>query len=201
MLMDEKKNGKKKDDFDIDPNEIKALFKKFFDNFGEGFVEIPFPPTDSNIKDFNYSFKFDSSNMDNPEIKFNGSTLDINKIKEFLSNNLSDSVFNKGNPEIIFDARDIQNRTSNSAFIEPIYDIINNKTDNLVEIVVELPGISEKNVKIHYLGGNEIVIIGENEEKTFRKSFKLKFIPNQNKTEISSKNNIFRIILREHGEK
>lgn len=179
MFMDEKKKHKKNnDDFYIDPNEIEKFFNEFFENF----VEIPFPPTDS-------------------EIKFNESTLDINNLKEFLSNNLTGSVFNKENPEIILDARDISIRASNSAYIEPLYDIINNETDNLTEIIVELPGISEKNVGIYYLGGNEIVLLGENEEKTYRKSFKLKFIPDQNKTEISSMNNIFRIIFRERGEK
>jgi HSP20 family molecular chaperone IbpA len=192
MLMDEKKKNKKKEDFTLKPNEIEKFFKEFFENF----VENPFPPTDSDVKDFNYSFKFDSSNMDNPEVKFNGSNLDINKMKEFLSKNLSDSVFNKEKPEIVFDAKDISIRAPNSStYVEPMHDIFDLDTSNTVEIVMELPGISEKNVKIHYLG-NEIVILGENEEKTYRKSFDLKFIPDRTKTEIFSTNHIFRIILR-----
>jgi HSP20 family molecular chaperone IbpA len=206
MLMDEKKNPKKKKaDFRLDPHDIEKFFQEFFENF----VEIPFPPTDSDIKDFNYSFKFNSADKDNPEIKFNGSNLNINKIKEFLSNNLSDSVFNKENPEIVLDARDISIRPSNSTIenqnsnIEPMYDIFNDEMDNSVEIVMELPGVSEKNLKIYYLDQNEIIILGENQEKNsnYRKSFTLKFIPDRSKTEISSINNIFRIIIREGGEK
>lgn len=203
--MDEKKdNRKKKDEITLDPKDIEKLFKEFFGNFSK----IPFPPTNSDTKDFYYSFKFNSADKDNPEIKFKGSTFNINDVKKFLSNNLSNAVFNKENPEIILDARDISIRPSNSArenqnsSIEPMYDIFDNEINKSVEIVMELPGVSEENVKIYYLDQNEIIILGENQEKNinYRKSFKLKFVPDRNKTEISSINNIFRIIFREGGK-
>ncbi|MHA1819702.1 MAG: Hsp20/alpha crystallin family protein [Promethearchaeota archaeon] len=80
-----------------------------------------------------------------------------------------------------------------SEYEEPYGELTLNEKD-IAEITIELPGVDQDRIIINYLD-KKVVIYGDPEfgNRTFKKSFNLKFSPDKSKTKIEGRNGIYTI--------
>lgn len=197
------------DDFDDIIDEIKKYFKLDSDIFDVDFLFIPESKTDlglepenKNVKGFKVSYHFESG-MEKPEIKIEGN-VDEKTIRELLKDidiskypTLEKMLESKSIKEYKAEmlSLDSLEQEEDLYFLEPYAEI--NDYKDYTEIVLEIPGMSEKDVIIDFSeGGNQLIFNAENENRKFIKTVHLPFTSSLRDYEIEVKNGLAIIVAK-----
>ncbi|UCC20052.1 MAG: Hsp20/alpha crystallin family protein [Promethearchaeota archaeon] len=197
------------DDFDDFIDDIKKYFNINSDMFDVDFLFIPeserdsgLKPQNKKVKGFKISYHFESG-MEKPEIRIEGN-IDDQKIREYLANvDLSKyptlkRLFDTETLEPI-DANklslDLSEQVDNLSILEPYTEI--NDYKDYTEIILDIPGMSEKNIKIDISeGGTQLIFNAENKSRRFMKNIYLPFKTNAESYDLEVKNGIGIIIVK-----
>ncbi|MFX1309987.1 MAG: hypothetical protein ACFE9M_02070 [Promethearchaeota archaeon] len=198
-----------RDEFDDIIDEIKKYFKLDSDKFDVDFLFIPesesninLKPIDKKIKGFKISYHFETG-MEKPEIKIEGN-IDDKRIREYLKNidlsnypNLKNLFETKYKEEI--DANmlslDFSEQNMDQSILEP-HTEVNDYTD-FIEIVLDIPGMSEEDVMIDIIeGGTKLIFNAENRNRSYMKSVRLPFKSSAEHFEMEVKNGLAIIKVR-----
>ncbi len=197
------------DDFDDIIDEISKHFKLDSDVFDVDFLFIPesknnfgLQPENKNIKGFKVSYHFESG-MEKPEIKLEGN-VDEKRIRELLKNMdiskyppLKKMLESKSMKEYDANVLSLESHEQEEDLyiLEPHVEI--NDYNDYTEIVLEIPGMSEEDVKINFTdGGNQLIFKAENENRKFMKTFHLPFISSPKDYELEVKNGLAIIVAK-----
>ncbi|MFX1591246.1 MAG: Hsp20/alpha crystallin family protein [Promethearchaeota archaeon] len=198
-----------RDEFDDIIDEIKKYFKLDSDKFDVDFLFIPesesninLKPIDKKIKGFKISYHFETG-MEKPEIKIEGN-IDDKRIREYLKNiDLSNypklkNLFETKYKEEI-DANmlslDFSEQNMDQSILEP-HTEVNDYTD-FIEIVLDIPGMSEEDVMIDIIeGGTKLIFNAENRNRSYMKSVRLPFKSSAELFEMEVKNGLAIIKVR-----
>jgi len=144
-------------------------------------MKFPFNRDNEKTKGFKISYHFDEG-MDKPEIHFEGD-IDRKKLNEYLKNiDISQNPYfknlGKKNQSNVIDAKELclepctdKNKT---CVLEPFSEM--NVNDDIVEILIEMPGIEKGHILISSVkDGEKVKISAENESRKFFKTFDLPF--------------------------
>jgi HSP20 family molecular chaperone IbpA len=162
---------------------------------------LKFNPKDKKIRAFKISYHFETG-MEKPEIKFEGD-IDDKKIQEYLKN-----VDLSKNPSLkkLFKAKSIEEIDANKlslSFTDPKKNLsitepqteINDYKDK-IEIVLDIPGIREDDVKIDIIeGGTKLIFNAANNNRRYMKDIFLPFEVSTNDYEIEVKNGLAIILV------
>ena len=195
-----------RDDFDDFIDRIRKYFKLDSDMFDIDFLFVPESdislrkkPINEKVKGFKISYHYEPG-MDKPEIKVEGNVDDKN-IREYLKNvdiskipKLNDLYKSQSTKEI--DASTLSLDTSlkkieedNKNFIEPYTEICDN--EGFSEILIEIPGMDEKDVQIKFVErGKKIIFTAENEKRKYMKTIPLPFKSSEFECEMEVNNGI-----------
>ncbi|MFX1418596.1 MAG: hypothetical protein ACFE9N_06720 [Promethearchaeota archaeon] len=197
------------DEFDDFIDEIKKRFNLNSDMFDVDFLFIPesdsnpeLNPFNRKIKSFKISYHFESG-MEKPEIKIEGN-IDDHKIREYLANvDLSKyptlkKMFKTESIEEI-DANklslDFSEQESNLSILEPHTEI--NDYKDYSEIILDIPGMSEEDIKIDISeGGTQLIFNAENKGRRYNKNIYLPFKTTTKSYELEVKNGLGIIIVK-----
>jgi HSP20 family molecular chaperone IbpA len=197
------------DDFDEFIDKIKKYFKLDSDIFDVDFIFIPDSETDLNLrpkknkpKGFKISYHFESG-MKEPEFKIEGN-IDDKRIREYFKNiDLSRyPTFKKLFQKKSFDEIDasklslaIPENFQNQAGLEPHTEIVN--YEDYMEIVLDIPGISEEDVIIDVIeGGTTLRFVAETNNRKYIKNLALPFKSSTNSCELKVNNGLAVVKIR-----
>ena len=176
------------DDFDDIIDKIKKYFKLDSDIFDVDFLFIPesennlnFKPKNQKVKGFKVSYHFEKG-MKEPEFKIEGN-IDEQKIREYLKN-IDSSKYPGFEKLVKMKAKDeidasklsleIPEQYKDQIDLEPHAEI--NYYKDYTEIIFDIPGISEEDVKIDITeGGNNLRFVAESIKRRYSKNFVLPF--------------------------
>ncbi|MFW9972736.1 MAG: Hsp20/alpha crystallin family protein [Candidatus Odinarchaeota archaeon] len=191
------------DDFDDFIDKIKKYFRLDSDVFDVDFLFIPesekspdLKPKNSKAKAFKISYHFEKG-MKEPEFKIEGD-IDEKKIKEYLKNmdlsrypDFEKLIKMQKKDEIDADkiSLELPVEYENQIELEPATEINNYK--DFIEVVFDIPGISEEDVIIDITeGGSNLRLVAENTRKRYIKDLDLPFKCSNNDCEIEVKNGL-----------
>ncbi len=197
------------DDFDDFIDKIKKNFKIDSDIFDIDFLFIPesknnlgIKPEKENMKGFKVSYHFESG-MDKPEIKVEGN-IDENRIRELLKGmdiSKYPKLKNMFNAKSVneYDANmlslETQEHKENFEYLEPLVEI--NDYKDCSEIIFEIPGMSEEDIKIDINdGGDQLTIKAENKNRKYMKTIQLPFISSLKECDTEVKNGLAIILVK-----
>ncbi|MFX0040992.1 MAG: Hsp20/alpha crystallin family protein [Promethearchaeota archaeon] len=191
------------DDFDEFIDEIKKYFKLGSDIFDVDFLFIPesekgsdLKPKNSKAKAFKISYHFEKG-MKEPEFKIE-ENIDEQKIREYIKNidkseypSFEKFVKMKKIDEIDASKLSLEmpEQYTNQIDLEPHTEV--NYYEDCTEIVFDVPGISEDDVKIDInKEGNILRFVAENLKRRYIKNFDLPFKSSNKECEIEVKNGL-----------
>ena len=197
------------DDFDDIIDEIKRYFKLDSDIFDLDFLFIPesetnlgLNPEDKKVKGFKISYHFETG-MEKPEIKIEGN-IDDKKIREYLKDidlsrhpklkNLFETTSMK---EVDAGKLSLESHDQDEDLyiLEPYIEI--NDYKDYTEIVLEIPGMSKKDVMIDFSEeGSKLIFNAENNNRKFMKSVYLPFKSSTEDYEMEVKNGLAIITVK-----
>ena len=176
------------DDFDEIIDEFKKMLDLDSDTFEVDFLFIPASDVDldfgrdkKNIKEFKISYHFETG-MEKPEIKIE-SNIDKSRIREYLKDidlskhlNLKKLIKSKPIKEIDASKLSLDSyKQKNDLYVLEPYTEINDGKD-LSEILFEIPGMEEDNVRIDFSEeGRRIIFTAENKNRKYAKNIPLPF--------------------------
>lgn len=176
------------DDFDEIIDEFKKMLNFDSDAFEVDFLFIPASDVDldldrdkKNIEGFKISYHFETG-MEKPKIKIE-SNIDKSRIREYLKEidlskhpNLKNIINSRPIKEIDVGklSLDFYRQENDLYVLEPYTEITDEK--DLSEIVFEIPGMEEDNVRIDFSEeGRRIIFTAENKNRKYTKSIPLPF--------------------------
>ncbi len=190
-------------DFDKEFEEMEKSMNKSKEKF----------KNDPNVKHYSISYKY-GTGMDKPEWKISGNLSDeeMNKLVE----NIQKGNFNFGlnfsfprmRNEDVLDFKEIAEPKSEDEFIkklekpkekkekvEPYADFVQNEND--YTIVLEMPGVSQKDVKVELDEKNhkELTVHAETHRCIYKKTFKFKTPIKVDNMKITANNGIIQIVI------
>lgn len=144
-------------------------------------MKLPYNHDKEKKKGFKISYHFDEG-MDKPEIRFEGD-IDRKKLGEYLKKiDISKHPYfeniKKRKQSNVIDAKELflepLTDKGKPSVIEPFSEM--NVYGNIIEIIIEMPGIEKGHILISSLeDGNKVKITAENELRKFSKIFELPF--------------------------
>lgn len=194
------------DDFEDFIDRIKKYFKLDSDIFDIDFIFVPESdinlnknPNNKNVKGFKISYHYEPG-IDNPEVKVE-SNVDPKNIHEYLKNvdiskipRLNDMYKSQFSQEIdantlSLDTSFKKNEEGDRNNIEPYTEIYDN--EGFSEILIEIPGMDEKDVHIKFEErGKRIIFTAENEKHKYIKTILLPFRSSEFEYEMEVNNGI-----------
>jgi len=181
-------------DFDDIIDKIRKYFNFKSDAFDVDFLVFPEPTEDMNLKfgdenveSFKVSYHFEPG-MEKPEIKIEGD-FDERKLNEYLEQfkldqnaNVQDNVPHVQKDEV--DARKLSLYNNHDEFLledegsshvfEPYTEI--NDFDCFTEVILEAPGIEEKDISMRISGdGSRLTFFAQNQKRRYHKVIQLPF--------------------------
>jgi len=197
------------DEFDDFIEKIKKYFKIDSDMFDVDFLFVPdsenkldLKPKDNKIKGFKISYHFETG-MEKPEIKIEGD-IDERRIRDYLRDvdlskypDMKRLLETRSIKEIDASKLSLEftEQEEDFSIVEPHTEINNYK--DYSEIVLEIPGMSEEDVKIEITeGGTKLIFKAENNNRRYNKSIYLPFKSSTQNYEMEVKNGLAVIFVK-----